>query len=412
MNSPESGPGTRATAANWRRGVSALDLLFWGFLVFLAGFLLPLSTKWFHNIYYALVLAPLLFAAKFDTLRNFHRSPLVNLWYALLAYQLLSYAWSLEYSADFVPLLKRLLYLYALGLAVFALLAAGRPLNRWVILAAPLAIALVALASMLWFYSQNSFPQARFEASGRLSNPIFFGAAAAAFSAAALVNWRAQSRAYHLLLALAVAINLSAIYLTQSRSALLGLLICIAGLVLLSPRTRLLAVAAACVLGLLALVIDWQPLLARGLSYRPEIWLGQWQRMSESCNLLVGCGLGVEPAVESASGRFDHPHSVYLAWLVYSGVLGLGGYLLAIGLILRSALRDERLLPWIAVLMVGLGVTVTDGDKLLESASPVWLLIHLPVAVLLAEHALGLLRQPEKVPTTDDRPRSAVDGAH
>jgi hypothetical protein len=366
---------------------TATDFLFYGLIIFLAAFLLPISTKAVNNIYYALVLLPLLFTLKKSTLGDFHRSPLVNLWYALLAYQLLTYAWSIEISEAFAPNLKRWIYLYGFGLAVFVVISADKPLSRWAIPAAPLLIALAALANMLWFYSQHSFPDARLVGNSRISNPIFFGAIAAAFSTAALVNWRKQPWGYRAALLLAVAVNLLAIYLSQSRTALLGVAVCLGTLMLVSPRLRWLALASAAALGLIALFVDWQPLLARGLSYRPDIWLAQWQRLEESCSLLVGCGLGINPDIAPEPQHNFHPHSIYVAWLVYGGLLGLLGYLLTLGLILRSALKIERLLPWVALLLVGLGATMVDGDKLLESPKALWLLVHLPIVVLLAEDA-------------------------
>ncbi|MBB3062069.1 O-antigen ligase family protein [Microbulbifer rhizosphaerae] len=366
----------------------AAHFLFCGFMIFLAAFLLPLSTKAVNNIYYTLVLLPLVFTLDRETLRDFHCSPLVNLWYALLGYQLLSYAWSIEYSEEFVPNLKRLFYLYGLGLVIFVLVRSGKPLSRWVIPAAPLLIALAAIGNMLWFYSAHDFPQARLVGASRISNPIFFGSIAAAFSAAALVQWHGWSRRYRLLLLLAVAVNLGIIYLSQSRTALLGVGVCIGSLLLVLPRLRWLALACAAALGLLALVVDWQPLLARGMSYRPDIWLAQWQRVVESCSALFGCGLGVNPQITlEPTHNLHHPHSIYMAWVVYGGLLGLAAYLSVLGLILRASLKVERLLPWVALLLVGLGATMVDGDKLLESPKALWLLVHLPVAVLLAEHA-------------------------
>ncbi|WP_308365461.1 MULTISPECIES: O-antigen ligase family protein [unclassified Microbulbifer] len=386
----------------------ATHFLFCGFTLFLAAFLLPLSTKAVNNIYYALVLLPLLFALDRETLRDFHRSPLVNLWYALLGYQLLSYSWSIEYSEEFVPNLKRWLYLYGLGLVVFVLVRNDKPLSRWVIPAAPLLIALAAIGNMLWFYSTHDFPQARLVGASRISNPIFFGSIAAAFSAAALVQWHGWSRRYRLLLLLAVAVNLGIIYLSQSRTALLGVGVCIGSLLLVSPRLRWLALACAAVLGLVALVVDWQPLLARGLSYRPDIWLAQWQRVVESCSALFGCGLGINPDIAPEPEHNFHPHSVYMAWVVYGGLLGLAAYLAILGLILRASLKVERLLPWVALLLVGLGATMVDGDKLLESPKALWLLVHLPIAVLLAEHARALRKD---APATGGDPLRSDAGA-
>jgi O-antigen ligase len=247
---------------------------------------------------------------------------------------------------------------------------------------------------MLWFYSAHDFPQARLVGASRISNPIFFGSIAAAFSAAALVQWHGWSRRYRLLLLLAVAVNLGIIYFSQSRTALLGVGICIGSLLLVLPRLRWLALACAVALGLLALVVDWQPLLARGMSYRPDIWLAQWQRVMESCSALFGCGLGVNPQIAlEPTHNLHHPHSIYMAWVVYGGLLGLAAYLSVLGLILRASLKVERLLPWVALLLVGLGATIVDGDKLLESPKALWLLVHLPVAVLLAEHARALCEE-------------------
>lgn len=377
------------TTASWHR--LAQHTLFYGWIGFLLSFLLFERTYLVNYFLWAGVLFPTLFVVRYADLKSYHRSLLINLWCVLILFLLASVFWSGEQTETFARYLKRAAYLYGFGLATFLVFDKRRDLDEQFFRWAPLIVAAAALLQIILFYSQHAFPE-RMTGPGRLSNPIHFGVVAAAVSIAALLQFGRLSRRMQVLTAAAILINCAAIYLCQSRGALLALVTTLVVSVLFIRRIFPALLVVLIGVAVLAFLLDPATLLERGVSFRTIIWQAQWERFWH-CPALIGCGLGVDSGVVIDGQRFDNTHSLYLGWLLYGGFIGLAGYLVLLGgLIYEGVLLRSH--AWTTLLLMGAASTVTSGDNILITPSPYWAVILIPMVAVLAKVAIAKAAQP------------------
>lgn len=150
-----------------------------------------------------------------------------------------------------------------------------------------------------------------------------------------------------------------------------------------------LVVALACVHWLVGLPVLLEQMLARGDSYRADIWYAYLAYPPES--LWLGNGAGMGPEYTSAARMyleprelsFAHPHNLWLGTYSETGLIGLAMLLGLVGLLAWSALRFGR--GWTEKLhllgLLGLFgmLTFTDEHSLLLSLKPIWLFGWIPL---------------------------------
>jgi O-antigen ligase len=144
-----------------------------------------------------------------------------------------------------------------------------------------------------------------------------------------------------------------------------------------------------------------------GDSFRIEIWSQALEQIRKAPWL--GHGITTVANYETSIGRVEtHPHNVFLASLLYGGLLALLILLILVFLALRQGLRT--LLaggdPTLAVLLLfSIACQMTDGHRLLTNPKPVWLFFWLPVALACAAELQGKsgLSSPKEGPATSSR---------
>jgi hypothetical protein len=167
--------------------------------------------------------------------------------------------------------------------------------------------------------------------------------------------------------------------LFQSRSAIIGFGVYLTlKLVIDNRRWYLLG-------GLLAAVVmgwflGWgEVLVDRGFSYRPEIWSDAWQRLTQTCGVLLGCGNDGYVF----AGRFAHAHNAYLMILYEHGlvVFIVFGYF-AIKFFSEGLRHRSR---WMLVATVGwvAGLVTTGG--VVHSPQPYWIYFWMPTFLAMLE---------------------------
>lgn len=241
-----------------------------------------------------------------------------------------------------------------------------------------------------WELFQGLGERYRMTGYGALYNPLrsghLFGffTIVAAWSAVQLRHCRVRQA----LFLLAGLICFAAVVLSGSRSPLLALA-CVALLMtlLIAPahwRGRLLLglIAAA---GLLWLGFS-DSLLARGLSYRPEVWLESLQLSAP--RLYLGAGLGSELQINSVAGLvLSDPHNVFLAALYHGGLIGLALFVLLFGSALVLQYRHRMASPLIplalALQLFGLLTLQFDGGSLIGRPTEFWHLYWVPMVLYL-----------------------------
>lgn len=182
---------------------------------------------------------------------------------------------------------------------------------------------------------------------------------------------------------------LAAIYLANSRSAMLGLAIALPLLVLLErERLRLAmvyiiisAIAAAFLVFLMATdFLNAEQLLSK----RPSLW-GEFLSHYPDHSWLWGSGLSGSITVFSEIQQVKlEPHSLYFSLLLRGGLLALLAYLSLLLIVFRRNLViSKNNTIWLCLLIFGLVTQFFEGVYPLRSPNSFWLYTWLPIFILL-----------------------------
>ncbi|MHC1479940.1 O-antigen ligase family protein [Frateuria aurantia] len=262
-------------------------------------------------------------------------------------------------------------------------------------------VAFAALVAMLAFPFRDVVWEGshRLVAFGTWDNPNLAGMGA---GAAELWLWLlpAPTRRHRLMRALAGVLLLVFVLWTFSRGTWLALAMALLAMALLRGPARRSArgLAALAIMLPVALWIGWHQLIARGWSYRPQIFSQAIQHIEQAPWL--GIGTLSRYHIVVGAQQWEHSHNV---WTHLAITLGLPGLALWAGLWLWTGLtawrwRQLREGRFVAVLWVyGSVTTLLDAPRLFIQPDVEWMLLWLPVAL-----ALGLqLRARSSEPAAD-----------
>lgn len=209
---------------------------------------------------------------------------------------------------------------------------------------------------------------------------------------AAAANFtQAESAARRSLLALALAVLVAAVFLTQTRGALLGLGAAMAVLVLTRPMSRwlpllgVIAVAGWTCQSLPALLPKLSPvdgssagmllatpgehMLSRADSGRLQLYQELWHRVEGAAEVVMGRGFWARTTAEPVEigWQAPHPHSAFISTAYHGGLIGLA----LLGLLLWAGARRSIWLAvrgidvrWLAFLAAGSASLCFDGHSL------------------------------------------------
>ncbi|SDU16577.1 O-antigen ligase family protein [Geopseudomonas guangdongensis] len=362
-------------------------------LIFIACFLLLPTSKMVNNVYYVLLALPALGVLLAHKGRDVQSSPALWLWGALCAWYVLigvlsadgQYFKHVLYVALFVLLVSQLADPQLLRTPLFA-----RGLF-WI-----LGFYVLGSAIVYWISGRYEPGERVLWLPGRMTGPIYTSMWLACCFALALPAWVAQRRWVELAAAVALAVFCMA-YVLQSRSGLVGLLalgVLVAGWLTLRRARHLLWLGVAAVLlgGLVLFAIREVPevssLFARADSGRFELWrilAGEWLE----CGLWLGCGMQhVSETTLSGGAHIQHPHNIFLALGLYSGLVSLLVFLALMAIVLQRAWRQRD--PWGLYLLVALIVLNFDGSKLVGNPDELWLLVLLPMALIINRYGTAM----------------------
>ncbi|WP_222909651.1 O-antigen ligase [Pseudomonas sp. DNDY-54] len=361
-------------------------------LVFIASFLLLPTSKMVNNVYYVLLALPALGVLLVSRARDVRSSPALWLWAALCAWYVLIGALSVDgqyfkhvlYMALFVLLVSQLVNPQPLRTPLFS-----RGLF-WV-----LGLYVLGSAIVYWLTGRYAPGERVLWLPGRMTGPIYTSMWLASCFALALPTWLAQRRWLELSAAASLAIFCMA-YVLQSRSGLVGMLAIgglVAGWVMLRRARYLLLMGVAAVLmaGFILIAMREIPevarLFARADAGRFELWgilAAEWLE----CSLWLGCGMQhVTDATILGGAPIQHPHNIFLALGLYSGLVSLLIFLMLMAVVLQHAWRQRD--PWGLYLFTALVALNFDGSKLVGNPDELWLLVLLPMALIVNRRADG-----------------------
>ena len=369
--------------------------LFATYGVFLLGFFFFPERPLHYKFYDIAVLLPGLFLLhrELPLLWKAWPSRLLLLW---LCYQLLSALWS----HSFAFMAFATLFGWWLQVLVFIVVTAS--LSRryqfefeFLLKVLATGVALSALVSIYSWYTNPAHPSAtyRLEPIGRIDNAILAGCAYGIFTLLAL-HFSVASRTIwaRVLYVSAFLVLVSAVFLTHSRTAILGLLAALVAMPLCFGRRSLLATLSLLVGIFVVARFAFPEVLDRfymTLHWRPLIWESVLARIADAP--WFGYGYLSDTSVTVVGGTFQHAHSSYLGFLRDGGLVGMAIFVTMVAgfgghIIQRGCGKAAYLIP---MLVFALMVIAPDVDRLIVRPRELWLFFWWPLAMFVGMNQLG-----------------------
>ncbi|MGE8067180.1 O-antigen ligase family protein [Pseudomonas sp. NPDC089569] len=238
----------------------------------------------------------------------------------LLIWSLISLTWT--NASDISRESKRLLYIVVF-LLFFPVFANGRTervirIMQW----GGFGLAVTAVVAIVKFYgvSGNGL-SARLEGLGELSHPIL-GGYVIGVAAVWLALWAPSTGKIQINWAVALAVLVVFVLLSQSRGAALALFLTLLAMpIWCNDRRSRVVAAAALIIATLAFLFFEPLVMARGVSYRPQILAASLQMIAE--HPWCGLGLGGDYKVFASGQYFDHAHNLFTHIAIELGLPGL-----------------------------------------------------------------------------------------
>jgi O-antigen ligase len=238
----------------------------------------------------------------------------------LLAWSGLSLAWSPAEEPG--REIKRLIYILVFLMAFPLLAQLGLARVRQLLLLGSGLLAFAALVSIINFYGlQGKSLLARLAGIGEISHPIL-GAYVVGAAALFLLYEPPQKRGMQLLWLAALACLGAFAVLSQSRGAILALVITVvmAPLWFRDRHSRVFSILAVIATGT-AFYVMYDLIAKRGSSYRPEIFHAVVDMIA--AHPWTGLGLGAGYDVSAVGKHFDHTHNMFTHVAVEMGLPGM-----------------------------------------------------------------------------------------
>jgi O-antigen ligase len=299
----------------------------------------------------------------------------------LLIWSLISLSWTND--PDPTRGAKRLLYIVVF-LLFFPVFADARPervirVMQW----GGIGLGLVALLAIIKFYWVNGNAwYGRVEGLGELSHPIL-GGYVFGLAAVWLVHWVPRTLWMKGVWAVALALLGMFVVLSQSRGAALALLLsCLAMPIWCRDRRSRIVAVSALTVSMLAFWFLEPLVMARGVSYRPQILMASLQMISE--HPWTGLGLGGNYKVFADGLHFDHAHNLFTHVAIELGLPGLVLWCAVWLAVLREAWKARETIYGQGVIGVWLFSFLAmqfDAASLTGTPRAEWFISWLPIGL-------------------------------
>lgn len=371
----------------------AHDYLLWGLWVFFVGYFIIPNSKIVSWLYGVVVFVPLLFCWR-SVIILYRNDHLLQLIACLNLYLWASLFWSptvMWYSA--LTMTGQTLLMLSFPAAIVLTYAWFPAAFDRLLKITAVVVAVIAIVSIIVFYTQHTFPTDRLWMLRRFSRPD--GSKMSIFAVFALLaiyfSLYARSFQQKAIFALCAIGSCAAVVLSQSRASIIALA---AGVIVLLARNhyKSLVVVGLLIVILFALFPEGWGLFVtrRGFSARPEIWSAVIDRVGDHRWFGLGIMAPVDVLAEGkhyTSGALSHLVATYrdggmvaCLWLA----------ILCLWALIRSVViycKANEL--YLALLVFAIIAIVPTGDHLLvRPAHGVWMYFWLPLA-LLAAYQIG-----------------------
>ena len=344
-----------------------------------------------HYRFYAKAVAIPGLLVLWEGLRGIRHHPVFKLAILYLLYLLTSAAWSSPFELyRFGQMLTISLYLL-IFIAVTHVLRTRFPTGFHHMLRICIGVAAIAsVASLIVFYQAHSFPTARAEGLGSLTNVNEYSNVFGVFALLAMgYALKADSKHARVLYTLAVLCFIIFMWFGQSRAAFASLFAALFLLAFIGEKHNKTRVAILTACALVILIVMFPDLLemawTRGAGLRPLIWQAMFVDIRQAP--IFGQGL-ITPMSYVVEGHdFGHGHNAFLVALWQGGIIGLGLLLLLTGSALWHAYRLGKVsgnFTILAVLVFCVLVMQTGVNSLISRPRDQWMVFWFPMALLIS----------------------------
>jgi O-antigen ligase len=372
-----------------------LELLF---ALFLGAFFFIESTKGHRVFFVTLVVIPFIIFHR-TQLFNEKKSLTILLSSVLLSLFLFGIFWSsAEPDAQIYKTIVKVLSTYLfIQISFYYFSQKNLNLLQYVFIACAV---IASLVSIFQFYQQHPFPQSRLQNTLHDLHPVitanFF---ALAFLVTTFQIVQNKNKKYQLVIFIFAALTLvSAVLLTHSRGAILGLIIC--GVSILAIKKLRYLVIFLILIGLLGFAY-WlfepslfESLFQRGSSNRFTIYKILIERVSDT--RLFGLGTIADETIDfNTYYTFQHAHSIFLASYYHIGIVGLMVHgLIAFYAVYQSFIIYSRTGQWLpfCIIIFGLFCLNVDGSFVIKPYLMEWLLFWVPVTFSAAQYNILIVK--------------------
>ncbi len=362
-----------------------------GFFFFLTGILFFSSMSAYHaQIYLFLILPALILTIfKFKALTPLFSSRSFQLLLILFSFIILSFLWNNIEVSDMTKL-KRLLLILVFIISLVYLNLNNKKRIIQILLVASIIYAITGFYSIIDAYIVNTTPVTiRLIGVGNLSNPLLSSHIYGIFTVfiAGYYSAMPKTTLKSLFLAFLIISMLSFILFTQARTPLIGLAGAFVFLLWLQQSKKALYIAIALFMfAVIFIVINFESISERGLSYRPELWAFTFEKIS--LRPLLGYGIGAELLIyiEGANKTFSEAHNIHLGLTYFLGGLGLLIWLLFLSSLFIFVVKNKQTpLVKIGGLMLAYGMVagLTEGSNIFTRPKEVWFLTWLPISLII-----------------------------
>jgi O-antigen ligase len=360
------------------------------YCLFTIGYFLFPSYHTHYRFFFKAVAIPGIFVLR-DGLLDTRHHPVFKMAIAYLLYMLTTSAWSTPFELYRFGQSLTISFYLLIFIAVTHVLRTRFPSGfHHMVRICIAAAAVVAVTSLIFFYRTHSFPSARAEGLGSLTNVNEYANVYGVFALLAMgYGLKAENNLAKALYTLAVVCFISFIWLGQSRAAFVSLF---ASLFLLSfmgeKRNKVrVAILIACTMALTIAVFPHLLEMAwtRGVGVRPLIWQGMFMDIREAPILGQGLITPMSYIVEGVD--FQLGHNAFLEALWQGGIIGMGLLLLLIGSAVWYAYRLGRSTgnyTIFAMLVFCVLVMQTGVNGLISRPRDQWMLFWFPLALLIS----------------------------
>jgi len=376
-----------------------------GLFFFLTGILFFKSISAYHTQIYLFLILPalILVLSKRDQFTPILTSRAFQILLVLIVYAMLSLFWN-DLSIDDFKYIKRLLIIVLFILAVIAI---GKESPDKIIKLLLIAAGIYGIAAYYSFFDDylinNMAISERIVGLGNLSNPLLSSHIYGIFTAFLITYFFAIKRNWKkdLILILIFAGLLGFLILTHSRTPLVALsMVFLLLLWMHKSRAVLYFFLIICAIAAIYFSFNYDQLIQRGLSHRPEIWSIVMEKISH--NPIFGTGLGsdIYIYIEDLKTTFTDSHNIHLGLTYLLGIVGLLLWLIFLVSLLTVYAKNKTTLIaqiGIVLLVYGMSAGMTEGGSFFSRPKEVWFLTWLPIALLLtAEFNRLTIKSPDK----------------